>query len=210
MLGHLLDSVECLIDLLVSFEAEGDGDDTYCEDIHLASTLCHDWSCTSTCAASHTGGNECHASAVRKELLDLFYGLQSCLTAFLRLVAGAESFTHLQFVGDWRVCEGFVVGITEHVGHIVNAFVEHVGNSIAATTADSHHFDDAWIADLEVELDSSSFAIIVVCHNFYILLLALSFIFSFLFYETFERIRYGSEETLKCSRLLWFFGLFRF
>ena len=162
MLGHLLDAVECLVDLLVAFEAEGNGDDAHGEDVHLTGALGDDGCRSGAGTTSHAGSDECHTGAVGEELLDLFDGLEGCLTAFLGLVARTKAFAHLEFVGHRRIGQRLAVGVAEDVGHVVDAFVVHVGDGIAAAATDAHNLDDTGVTGLEVELDASGFAIIVV------------------------------------------------
>ena len=95
MFGHLLDTIQCLVNLLVSFESEGNGDDADGKYIHLSGALGHDGSCACSRSATHPCGDECHAGAVGEELLDLIQRFQGGLTSFLRFVAGTQTLAHL-------------------------------------------------------------------------------------------------------------------
>ena len=101
MFLHLLHTVECLIDLSVTLETEGDGDDTHRQDTQFLRDTGDDRGSTGTCATTHTGGDEGHAGAVAEHAADILEALFSCLTGFLGLVAGTESlFSKLEVYRD--------------------------------------------------------------------------------------------------------------
>ena len=90
---HLLNTIESLVNLLVALEAEGNGNDTYSEDIHLLADTGDDRSSTCAGAAAHTCGDEGHAGAIVQHIMnvvDAFFGSGACLFG---TVAGSESFT---------------------------------------------------------------------------------------------------------------------
>ena len=97
---HLFHAVEGLVDLLRSFETEGNGDDTHREDAHLLGDAGNDGGCTSARAATHTGGDEGHLRAVAEHVLHILNAFLGSLTGFLGFVTGSKAFlTQLQMYG---------------------------------------------------------------------------------------------------------------
>ena len=92
MLVHLLHTVECLVNLTVTLETEGNGDNAHGQDAHLLGHTGNNGCCTSTRAAAHTGGDEGHAGAVVEHLLDILQALLGGSPRLLGTVAGPQSF----------------------------------------------------------------------------------------------------------------------
>ena len=144
VLRHLLDTVQCLVNLAVALEAEGNGDDAYGEDAHLLRHAGNDGSGSGARAAAHAGSDEGHARAVVKEVLDVVQALFGSGSRLFGAVAGTKSFlAQLQVDGDGRVVQRLVVGITQYEGDIVDAFAVHVVDGIAATSTNAYHLDYA-------------------------------------------------------------------
>ena len=165
MLLHLFDAIEGLVDLAVAFETEGDGDDTNGQDAELLGDAGNDRGCTGTGTTAHTSCDKGHAGAIVEHALDVFKTLFCCLTGFLGLVAGTETFlAQLQMNGHRRIVESLVVCVAQHECHVVNAFTIHVVDSVSATTAYTNHFDDAMILFGGSEIED--IYIHIVCHNY--------------------------------------------
>ncbi len=144
MFRHLFHAVEGLVDLLRSFETEGDGDDAHGEDAQFLADACDDGCCSGAGASAHAGGDECHLGAVAEHVAHVLKAFFGGLARLFGLVASTESlFAELQVDGHWAVVECLVVGIAEHEGHVVYAFAIHVVHGIASTSAYADHFDDA-------------------------------------------------------------------
>ena len=100
MLVHLLDTVERLVNLTVTLEAEGNGDDTNSKDAHLLGHTGDDRCCTRSCTATHAGCDEGHAGAVVEHLLNVVQALLSGSPCLLGPVAGTQSLlAQLQMYG---------------------------------------------------------------------------------------------------------------
>ena len=91
MFRHLLDTIQCLVDLAVALETEGNGDDTYGQDAHLLRDARNDRRSTGTCTTTHTGCDKGHTGAVVQHFLDFIEALLSGSTCLFGLVAGTES-----------------------------------------------------------------------------------------------------------------------
>ena len=91
MLGHLLHAVQGLVNLAVTLETEGNGDDTDGQDAHLLRHTGYHGSGTSARATAHTGGDEGHARAVSQHILDVVETLLGSGTSLLGLVAGTKT-----------------------------------------------------------------------------------------------------------------------
>ena len=92
MLSHLLYAIECLIDFLFAFKAEGYGNDAHGENTHFLAYLCDDRSRSGAGSSTHACGDECHLSAVAEHLLDVFDGFLGCLASLGRAVSCTEAF----------------------------------------------------------------------------------------------------------------------
>ena len=100
MLVHLLDTVERLVNLTVTLETEGDGDDADGEDAHLLGHPGDDRCSTRARTATHAGCDESHAGAVVEHLLDILQALLSGSPCLLGPVAGTQSLlAQLQMYG---------------------------------------------------------------------------------------------------------------
>ena len=93
VLRHLLHAVECLVNLAVAFEAEGDGDDAHGEDAHLLRLLCDDGCCAGASATAHAGGDEGHARAIVEHVVDVLQAFLGGGTCLFGTVAGAKTLT---------------------------------------------------------------------------------------------------------------------
>ena len=142
--GHFFNSVECLVNLAVALEAEGDSNDTYGKDAEFFGYPCDDGGGTCSCSTTHTCGDERHLGTVVEHIGDVVQTLFCCLAGFIWFVASSESFfSQLDMNGYGRVVERLIVRVAKHEGHIVDSFAVHVVDSIAATTTNTYHLDDA-------------------------------------------------------------------
>ena len=64
MLGDTLHTVQCLDNLLFTFEDERYGDDTDRKDVHFFGYAGYDGSSARTCSATHSGSDEYHFCTV--------------------------------------------------------------------------------------------------------------------------------------------------
>ena len=144
MLRHLFHAVEGLVNLLLAFETEGDGDDTYSEDAQFFRHAGDDGSSTGAGATTHAGGDERHLRAVVEHALQRAFTLFGSGTRSLGLVACSQTFsTQLQVYRNGGVVERLTVGVAEHEGDIVDAFLVHVVHGVAATATHTDDFNDA-------------------------------------------------------------------
>ena len=168
VLGYLLDAVQRLIDLLVSLELEGNGDDADGQDACILRALCNDGSSASACAAAHACCDEDHAGTVVEHLADVVDAFLSTLTSHCGVVAGTKAvLAQLQVVGNRRVVESLLVRIANHVGHLVYAFAIHVIDGVAATAAYAYYLDDTRILCLRhYEVNAAHWLyVLFFCHS---------------------------------------------
>ena len=143
MFRYFLHAVEGLVDFLVAFEAEGDGDDADGQDAHALGLAGNDGGCTRTRTAAHTSGDEHHLGAVVEHGPDLLHALLGGLAGALGAVAGTETFVaELEACGHGAVGEGLAVGVAHDEVHVVDAFAVHVVHGVAAATAHADDLDD--------------------------------------------------------------------
>ena len=171
MFCHLLNAVKRLVNLAVTLETERNGNDTYRQDAQFFTRAGNHRSSTSTRTTAHSGCDERHLGAVAKHVLNISETLFCCLTCLLGLVSGTKALlTQLQMHGYWRVVKCLVVGVAEHEGYIMNTLAIHVVYCIAATTANTYHFNYAVLFFGITEIQYH-----IVWHSLLFLCLLLSF-----------------------------------
>ena len=79
----LFDTHFCLSHTLFTFKEEGCSNDTDCQYTHFFCNFCNNGSCTCTCTAAHTCGDEYHICSLKK-ITDLSTALFSSFFTYLR------------------------------------------------------------------------------------------------------------------------------
>ena len=91
VLGDTFDAVQCLNNFLFSFENKWNGDNTYCQNIHLLRNAGDDRGGSGSGSSSHSGSDEYHLGAVVQLFFDIvntFFGGVACPFG---TVAGSKS-----------------------------------------------------------------------------------------------------------------------
>ena len=139
---------EGLFAAFLAFESERQGDDGHDEDflgvlalkVDALGYFGHDRSGSGAGAAAHTGGDEEHLGVVRDGLANVVGVVDGGLAGTLGLTTGAE-IAQRNLVGDGRGIEGLDVGVANNEVDTLDALMEHVVDSVAATAADTNHLD---------------------------------------------------------------------
>ena len=105
-------------------------------------TVWDDWSRTGAGAASHTSGDEKHLGVFVKELVDVVFAHFGRFTAFGGVVARSEvALAQMQLGFHVAFRQGLVIGVAEDEVDSLYAFLHHVVDGIAATTANANDLD---------------------------------------------------------------------
>ena len=154
VLRHLFYTIQCLVDLLRTFEAERNGYDTNGKDSEFLAHSCDDRRSTGSGTTTHSGSDESHLGAVVQHVLDLLQGFLGSLASLGRLVAGSQTFlAQLQMYRYWRIVECLIISVTQYEAYVVDAFTVHVVDSVATATTYTNHLDDAvflfWLSKVQ-------------------------------------------------------------
>ena len=143
-LGNGFDSIEGLVDFLVAFKLEGDGDDADSEDAALFGFVSNDRCSTGAGASSHTSGDEDHFGVGIEEIANLLNAFVGGLACAFGAVACAQTvFAELHFVGNGGVLQGFGVGVAHGEVDFLDACAVHIVDRITTATTYTNDFDDA-------------------------------------------------------------------
>ena len=168
VLCHFLDTVESLVNLLRTLEAEGNSDYTHSEDAEFLAYSCYYRSGTSTCATTHAGSDERHLGSIAEHVFNVVECLLGSLTCTFMLIASTESFfSQLQMHRNWRVVECLVVCVAEYESDVVYAVAIHVIDSVASTSANAYYFYYAVALLFLSEVENGRF--LIVCHICFVL-----------------------------------------
>ncbi len=143
--GHLVGSLEGLVDLLLAFEVKRYGDDAYREQTPFAGHAGHNRAGTGAGASTHARGDEHHAGVVLKQCLDLGYVVFSSLAGHFRPVAGSKAVADHHFGRHRTLAQCLSVGVQNHERHMLDALTEHVVDGIAAAAANAYGLDDYFV-----------------------------------------------------------------
>ena len=124
---------------------EGNGDDAYGEDVHLAGRLGDDGCCTGPGAAAHSGGDEDHAGLVADQFFDLFQRFDGGVAANIGkgacALASREGGAELDFYRNRACVKGLGIGIAHDEIHALDAAVVHRVHRIRTAAAYADDFD---------------------------------------------------------------------
>ena len=144
MLLQLLDAGIGRLHAARTFEAERLGDDADGEDALVTRELGDDRRRARDRAATHAGGDEAHVRAFER-LFDIFHRLFGGGAADFRARTGAKTLGDLEAQLDAafgrRGIERLRVGVRDDEVDALNVRNDHVGDRVAAGTADADHAD---------------------------------------------------------------------
>ena len=144
VLLELLKPLICNSKTLTTLKTERTCHHSNSKNAHVACDLGNDWCTTRARTATHTGGNKYHVGALKRlsDAITIFQcrsaadlGVCACAQALSDVVTQLQNSPRI----DIRKCLRIRVGADEV--HALDVVLDHVTNSVTATTTDSDDFD---------------------------------------------------------------------